>query len=139
VSADVLEQTAKRPWCPLVSYTTNLDRLREVLLDAPSARARFLSVWEAGRRKEPLAARLFRFGRNRRRRDPRPERPRRIQIDPFDDEYSNLPLEDQPPEAFRTPAALRYPWQWSAYVLAGLFVASAWTLSTRVKSMDRLR
>jgi hypothetical protein len=32
-----------------------------------------------------------------------------------------------------------YPWQWSAYVLAGLLVLSTWTLSTRVKSLDRLR
>jgi ABC-2 type transport system permease protein len=32
-----------------------------------------------------------------------------------------------------------YPWQWSAYVLLGLVVLSLWILTTRVKSLDRLR
>jgi ABC-2 type transport system permease protein len=33
----------------------------------------------------------------------------------------------------------QYPWTWSAGVLAGLFGLSLWILSTRVKSLDRLR
>jgi ABC-2 type transport system permease protein len=33
----------------------------------------------------------------------------------------------------------QYPWIWSAGVLAGLFGLSIWILSTRVKSLDRLR
>jgi ABC-2 type transport system permease protein len=33
----------------------------------------------------------------------------------------------------------QYPWIWSAGVLAGLFGLSLWILSTRVKSLDRLR
>ena len=32
-----------------------------------------------------------------------------------------------------------YPWQWSAYVLLGLVVLSLWILTTRIKSLDRLR
>ncbi len=32
-----------------------------------------------------------------------------------------------------------FPWQWSAGVLGGLLVLSTWILSTRVKSLDRLR
>ena len=31
-------QTVRQDWCPLVSYTTNLDRVREALLDTASAR-----------------------------------------------------------------------------------------------------
>lgn len=33
----------------------------------------------------------------------------------------------------------RYPWQWSAWVLLGLFGLSLWILHVRVKSLDRLR
>jgi len=35
--------------------------------------------------------------------------------------------------------APQYPWTWSAGVLAGLLGISLWTLSMRVKSLDRLR
>jgi ABC-2 type transport system permease protein len=34
---------------------------------------------------------------------------------------------------------LQHPWTWSAGVLAGLFGFSIWILSTRVKSLDRLK
>jgi len=37
------------------------------------------------------------------------------------------------------PFAQDYPWQWSAYVLLGLVGLSLWILTTRVKSLDRLR
>jgi hypothetical protein len=33
----------------------------------------------------------------------------------------------------------QYPWQWSAGVLAGLLGLSSWILTTRVKSLDRLK
>jgi len=33
----------------------------------------------------------------------------------------------------------QYPWYWSAAVLAGLFGISLWILTTRVRSLDRLR
>ena len=33
----------------------------------------------------------------------------------------------------------QYPWYWSAAVLAGLLLVSAWILHTRVRSMDRLK
>ena len=33
----------------------------------------------------------------------------------------------------------QYPWWWSAAVLAGLVGLSTWTLSFRVKSLDRLK
>ena len=34
---------------------------------------------------------------------------------------------------------LQFPWYWSAGVLAGLFGLSLWILTSRVKSLDRLR
>jgi hypothetical protein len=33
----------------------------------------------------------------------------------------------------------QYPWWWSACVLAGLMGLSSWTLTRRVKSLDRLK
>jgi ABC-2 type transport system permease protein len=122
VTANVLMETVKRDWCPLVSYTANLDRMREELLDTASARRKFLDLWEAGRARARDAARpVFPFGIGRRRRRPPPP-----------------PTED-PPILLQTPEYLRHPWPWSAGVLAGLVLVSATTLSTRVKSMDRLR
>ena len=37
------------------------------------------------------------------------------------------------------PFAWNYPWSWSAYVLLGLLGLSLCILTTRVKSLDRLR
>lgn len=119
VTSAVLTETVARKWCPLVSYTTNLERLREELLDTPSARRKFLTVWEAGRQAREEAARpFFLFGRRRNRRPPPPE---------------------VPPPALLDPEYLKYPWAWSGYVVLGLLGLSVVTLSTRVRSLDRLR
>jgi ABC-2 type transport system permease protein len=122
VTAGVLMTSVKQDWCPLFSYTTNFDRLRDDLLDMPAAREKFLDLWKSGRTAAQEAARpMFPFLRNRRRRPPPPPSP------------------DQIPPLLATPVHLQYPWIWSAEVLGGLFVLSAWTLSTRVKSLDRLK
>jgi ABC-2 type transport system permease protein len=119
VTSEVLQQTVDRPWCPMVAYTTNLDRLREELLDMPAARGKFLALWEAGREARERATRpMFPFLRGGRRPPPPP---------------------DTPPPSFLTPEYLRYPWTWSGGVLLGLFGLSVATLSTRVRSLDRLR
>ena len=123
MTADVLVHTVKREWCPVVAYTTNLDRLREELLDAASARRQFLALWEAGRESGREAVRsALPFRRGRRWRTP-----------------PQQTSEDDAPLLLRTPDNLRHPWTWSAGVLGGLFVLSALVLTTRVKSMDRLR
>jgi ABC-2 type transport system permease protein len=119
VTSGVLSETVEAKWCPLVSYTTNLERLREELLDMPSARGKFLALWEAGRAARERAARpVFPFLRSRHRPPPPP---------------------DKPPPSLLAPEYLQYPWSWSCGVLVGLFVLSVATLSTRVKSLDRLR
>jgi len=120
VTASVLEQTVHKEWCSVVSYTANLDRVREVLMGTPAARKQFLDLWEAGRETQRKAERGFRLFR---RRPPPPPPPGR----------------DETPALLRTPEHVRHPWPWSAGVLAGLFALSALTLSTRVKSMDRLK
>ena len=57
---------------------------------------------------------------------------------------SRHPDSPPPPDPDHLPVALqldsdRFPWTWSAGVLAGLFGVSFWVLATRVKSLDRLR
>lgn len=124
VTSEVLERTVERDWCPVIAYTTNLARIREELLDTASARGQFLALWEAGQEsgREAVRARLPFLRRGGRRR-PRPPA---------------LP-DEEIPWLLRTPEDLRHPWTWSAGVLGAMFVLSAGTLTTRVKSMDRLR
>jgi ABC-2 type transport system permease protein len=103
----ILTETVRADWCPLTSYTTNLDRVCQVLLDSDSAQ------------KQILASAPGSFGGDRRGGRPTPPAP---------------PLDGQ----VRRPAPVP-KWYWSATVLAGLFGLSVWILTSRVKSLDRLR
>ena len=133
VSASVLQETVRKDWCPLVSYTSNLDRLRAEMLDTESARKKFLELYLAGREagRDAVRPRVL-FGGNRRRRGPAPPPP------PDFDEHGR-PNEAFIPPPLQAPENMKHPWTWSAGVLGGLLLASAWTLSTRVKSLDRLK
>ncbi len=104
-------EAAPTNWRPLCSYTANLQRLGEALLNTDAA-------WvEIGRAIEVPRAAL-------------------------------KPLLGGGPGAaaaainnrrFADQFVPQYPWIWSAGVLAGLLGLSLWTLSTRVKSLDRLQ
>ncbi|MDB5351394.1 MAG: hypothetical protein JWN86_2641 [Planctomycetota bacterium] len=97
-------------WGPIVSLTNNLRRVQEVLLGTGEA---FESIREAGEQAmSPFGRRSFGRSFGRRHADPA------MKYNPF---------------------AQDYPWQWSAYVLSGLVVLSLCILTTRVKSLDRLR
>jgi hypothetical protein len=96
-------------WRPLCSYVGNLERIADRLLDTDSA---WVTIGKAFER--PRAALGAMFG---------PRRP-------------------QPPVNERRLAdrmVPQYPWQWSAGVLAAFLGISTWTLTRRVKSLDRLR
>lgn len=126
----VLQARVERDWCPIISYSSNLHRIREELLDVASARRQFLALWMAGRSRSQDAVRsILPFGPRRRlfRRPPPPPPPPPTLDDP------------ETPALLRTPPNVRQPWTWSAGVLGGLFLVSSLTLMTRVKSMDRLR
>jgi ABC-2 type transport system permease protein len=105
-------EAAPTNWRPLCSYTANLQRLGEALLNTDAA-------WvEIGRAIEvPRAAigPLFAGG------------------GPGADsaQINNRLLADR--------LVPQYPWIWSAGVLAGLLGLSIWTLSRRVKTLDRLQ
>jgi ABC-2 type transport system permease protein len=91
-------------WCPLVSYTANLDRLNGELLDSRRA---FDQVNEKMEELNLVSA-----------------NPRRRLVVRMTPKFSSGP---------------EFPWYWSAGVLTGLFGLSLWILTSRVRSLDRLR
>jgi ABC-2 type transport system permease protein len=133
VASTVLEQTIHRDWCPLLSYTGNLNRARDALLDSQTAWGKVNGLFQASRDQLRDMAGSGQLGRRRRGRinfrfvppPPPPPSPPTAQVSP-----TNPPATGQ---------ATSYPWQWSAGVLAGLGVLSVWVLATRVRSLDRLR
>jgi ABC-2 type transport system permease protein len=106
---DAEAQAAPTNWRPLCSYTANLERLGEALLDTDKA---WVTMGRA------IAA-------------------PRAALTPF----FGLPAKPSPRAERRLADKLvpQYPWKWSAGVLTGLLGLSLWTLSIRVKSLDRLR
>jgi ABC-2 type transport system permease protein len=117
-AAGVLSEknTLNYKWGPIVSLSNDLTRIREAFLGAGAAYAKIQTASQemlANVERPRLGSLLF--GR-------RPRRQRRIET----------------PEGVN-PFEQTYPWQWSAYVLGGLVVLSTCILTTRVKSLDRLR
>ncbi len=111
-------------WGPIVSITKDLSRMREAMLGTGEA---FDSIQDAteemmsSMRRPSIFGNLFAKPKPVRRdastaRPPRPPGTR-----PWFFEVQD------------------YPWQWSAYVLLGMAGLAIWILSTRVKSLDRLR
>jgi ABC-2 type transport system permease protein len=119
VTAGILTETVRKEWCPLISYTGNLSRLGEVLLDTESAFGQFRKLVP---QEGSPPGRLF---------GPRPpgSRPGR---------ESGLRFAPPPPPVERPPLPTA-PWPWSALTLGGAFGISLWVLTFRVKSLDRLR
>jgi ABC-type transport system involved in multi-copper enzyme maturation permease subunit len=101
---------ARSDWRPLFSYSANLKRIADHLLDTHSA---WLTIGKAFERSRQAVMGPLGAGRGR----PRINEERR--------------LADQ--------MVAQYPWEWSAGVLAGLLGLSTWTLTRRVKSLDRLK
>jgi len=113
IASGVLQTTVRADWCPLISYRTNLDRIRDALLDSEASWGRMTSLGQVSPRSLPM--RPF-------------QPPRRRRYRPDDD-----------PQRRSVWAPRTYPWPWSAAVLAGLAVASLLVLTTRVRGLDRLR
>jgi hypothetical protein len=103
-------------WRPVVSYATNLDRLGDWLLDTDAAWVTIGKVIEGPRAAFGPVANLRAGGR--------------------------LPKELTAPANERMLAdrmVWQFPGAWSAGVLGWLWVASVLVLSSRVKSLDRLK
>lgn len=111
LTSAVLTRTANRPWCPLISYTGNLARIRDSLLDNDAAWVRVAQVFDAGRDGVRQATGFGpRFGRNHRDGKPAP-----------------------------AADSTKPPWTWPAGIVVGLTALSVVILSTRVRSLDRVR
>lgn len=123
MTSQALERSVGEKWCPMVSYANLLASVREKMLGTDEAwkqltavfqvaddpRARFIRAQVEAQAKAQEKAREGEGGRR--------NRPRRFQR-----ETRPLP-----------------PWDWSALALGGLVVVSAGILSTRVRSLDRLK
>jgi ABC-type transport system involved in multi-copper enzyme maturation permease subunit len=112
---EAFAEAARTNWRRLPSYTANLIRLGEGLLDSDAA---WVQIGRAVERARQVAEQPMRvFGKRARAGKPPPINERRL-ADQF---------------------APQYPWWWSGAIVAGLMGISAWTLSRRVKSLDRLK
>jgi ABC-2 type transport system permease protein len=131
VAASAAVQATHKAWCPLLSYTANLTRIREAMLDSQTSWDKVTALFQAGQNQLRPAGR------------PGPFRRRAGAV--------NITVAPQPPPAHASAGGYSttnsagdeqtsvYPWQWSAGVLAGLGLLSVWILATRVRSLDRLR
>jgi ABC-2 type transport system permease protein len=134
-ASSILIRTVRADWCPLVSYTENLNRIRDALIDAETAWTQVTGVFGGGAQEQSGPPAAGPAGRSRRlgsrllmlaRARPRPP----------DSGVARPPAPRQRRPAF---APAQYPWQWSAGVLAALAALSCAILTTRVRSLDRLR
>ena len=112
---EAVAAAARTNWRMLPSYTANLIRLGEGLLNTDAA---WVQIGRSVEQAQQVANQPMRvFGKGGLAAKPPPINERRLadQIVP------------------------QYPWWWSGAVVAGLMGISAWTLSRRVKSLDRLK
>ncbi len=101
-------------WRPLCSYVGNLERIADRLLDTDSA---WVTIGRSMERSRAAVSGMF-----------GPRGKFRPQAEP--PVYERRLADEMVPQ---------YPWQWSAGVLAGLLGISTWTLTRRVKTLDRLK
>ena len=106
---ELQSEALKRDWRPLCSYVSNLQRIGDLLLDTESA---WVSLGRAA------------------------ERPRAMFGPMMGPKGKTPPADDR---RLANEFVTQYPWEWSAGVLAALLGLSIWTLSRRVKSLDRLK
>jgi ABC-2 type transport system permease protein len=145
VAAGVLQETVRADWCPLVSYTANLRRVRDAMIDAETSWEKLTALFGAGQKQ--LDATMGRGGPGR---GPGQALARilvgqRPGGGPPAGPQPPVPKLDQPPPPRRPPerpsvfAPPKFPWQWSAAVLAGLGALSIVILTFQVRTLDRLR
>jgi hypothetical protein len=112
----VRNDVSRTDWRPVVSYATNLDRLGDWLLNTDAAWVSIGKTVERPRAAFGPMAQMHAGGR--------------------------LPPELMGPANERFLAdrfVWQFPWYWSAGTLGGLWLLSVFILTTRVKSLDRLK
>jgi ABC-2 type transport system permease protein len=136
LTSTVLGATIRADWCPVVSYTNNLLRIRDALFDAETAWNQVTSLSDSGRQQLGRVAGIGPFGGSRRIRQRlfSPAPPPSSATGEAQRDRSNRSR--QPRSPFAPPT---YPWEWSAGVLGALAGLSVAVLMTRIRSLDRLR
>jgi hypothetical protein len=128
---------ARDDWRPLCSYTANLERIGEGLLNTDAAWVKIGTALE--RARQMTSASMFGgprgFGRSRQLRELEAAQARA---------RAGGSLGPQQPEPinerrYADMLVPQYPWTWSAGVLVILLGISVWTMTFRVKSLDRLK
>ncbi|HTU92966.1 MAG TPA: hypothetical protein VMF69_22990 [Gemmataceae bacterium] len=133
-------------WRPMCSYTANLERIADLLLDTDSAWVNIGKSIERSRR----AAFERGFGAAQlplRRARAAEQAARAAEQAALERRFGPAPVRREAPHEFATgnerqladEMVPQYPWWWSACVLAGLLGLSLWILTRRIKSLDRLR
>jgi ABC-2 type transport system permease protein len=122
-SASLLKSDYRR-WAPLVSYTANLSRIHGALLGFDDEWERVKGLFRGSRDADRAATGFGPMLRRRGRINQGVVRP---------------PIPPPPPGAPEAAPAPFVSWHWSAGVLAALGLASIAVLSTRVRSLDRLK
>ncbi|MDG3007025.1 ABC transporter permease [Paludisphaera mucosa] len=132
-ASDALRSAVGSEWAPLASYSADLVSVGDALFDTDAEWTRLTGLFRAG--QDAVLNGPGGGSRGRPRMFPFPFGPRRPRIDP------PPPPPDAPtPPGLENDSKSRRPdWRWSAAVLAGLGVASVVVLSTRVRSLDRLK
>jgi hypothetical protein len=144
LSAGMMFQFVQAKWCYAISYTQNLEHIQAAILDANAAMEPLDRLWRQRLQGAFRAVDAQRRAAERRRTshpNPAGNPTEHVQAPPVVMEVPNPPGDSDEvvpdfPSPFRGPV---YPWYWSAGVLLGLFGISAWILSHRVKTLDRLR
>jgi hypothetical protein len=111
---DRMGEMTREDWRPICSYTANLERIGNQLLDTTGAWVQIGRAIEGAKKVPPSM-----FGRMM---GVRPAK-----------------LEEVNERRYADQFVPQYPWEWSAGVLAALLGLSTWTLTRRVKSLDRLK
>jgi len=106
---EVRAEYARADWRPIVAYTDNLLRIGDALLGAYDASDQYDALMTNARSSPSHGGASA----------------------GMEDDYALYSMYEAP--------SPRWPWYWSALVLLALGGVSLWILTTRVKTMDRLR
>ncbi|GIW88144.1 MAG: hypothetical protein KatS3mg108_2468 [Isosphaeraceae bacterium] len=145
VGSSLRHQDQRRPW-EIISFTHNLHRVRQALLDTEAAHRQLQDLLTQAQKAAEAAASgelpggLSSLPPPSQPRGPlaRLFRPRRPPTHPELTQRIRSSAVEQN-ETLRNLLVSPYPWTWSAAVLGGLSLASIGVLSTRVRSLDRLK
>jgi ABC-2 type transport system permease protein len=113
-------EVAGNDWRPILSYTSNLDRIADLLFHTDAA---WVTIGREVERPRRFAGPMTALGMSPRERA----------------QFAALFEGPVMERRLANRMVAQYPWYWSAGVLVGLLVLSLWILAFRIRSLDRLK